>query len=157
MKFGDFEFRGETFRHRILPKLGKARFAWKTGSRLSFLLGGQVIAAWPSKDRDNMFLALVQTKMLLGETTELSQDQGKIRRLAFRLRKALIEAETGKRQRTVYRQRRRLERLFLQRKSRRTALDAAYELRKWSEEYRESKRRQRLDRARENNGIQEKN
>lgn len=114
-KFDTFDFRGEAFFARKLPKkrntVQTAHFRWKVsgkGSRLYFCLGGQTVAAWPAKD-DGAILATVKTKMASGHFPLLSRDQRKIKRLALLLHKALLKAETGPRQRTIFKQRMRLE------------------------------------------------
>lgn len=94
----------------------KGRFEWRRG-KLVFCIGRRVIAKWPAKDKD-MILAMVQSKMFVNEVTDengldLSTDQTKVLSLARKLRQVLLKAETGTRQRAVYKMRLRLERLYL--------------------------------------------
>jgi hypothetical protein len=109
--YDTFDYRGETF---LVKKIGKGRntvrkphFRWR-GMRLYFCLGGQAVAAWPAKDKD-MYMALVKTHMTIGKSIELSRDQQKIRRLALKLREALLRAADGPRHRSAFRQLMRLE------------------------------------------------
>ncbi|HEX3740109.1 MAG TPA: hypothetical protein VHV29_10325 [Terriglobales bacterium] len=112
-KFDTFDYRGEMFFARKLPKWSTVQtphFRLKQG-RLYFCLGGQTIAAWPAKGKE-MYLVLIQAKMFLSNEPgdfRLSRDQRKIRRLAVMLDKALLKAEDGPRHRTIFKQRLRLE------------------------------------------------
>jgi hypothetical protein len=89
-------------------------FIWKR-VRLTLCQGGNVIAAWPRGiDPENGILALIQTKVLVGDKhyTDLSWNQQRVRSMALRLREALVKAEHGPRRKSAQRQRIRLDRVF---------------------------------------------
>jgi hypothetical protein len=106
-------------REALLNKIAKPsippHFRWKWAGkrhRLTLCVGGKEKAAWPGKD-DGYMLALIRTKMFIGEGREpLSRDQRKIKRMMVKLRDALLRAEDGPRHRKAYPQRVRVERLL---------------------------------------------
>lgn len=94
----------------------RAHFRRK-GTRLSFCIGGAVIAAWPAKD--NPFTHLnTKNKRVVSDMHfldrvflkgELPTTQADTRRLVLHLRAALLRAEKGTRYLSALRQRERLD------------------------------------------------
>jgi hypothetical protein len=98
------------------------RFKGKYTKRLSFCIGGTVIAAWPAKDNPfdsgsglctkGTHAKKVSTMQFLDRVFlqyELPTTQADTRRLATMLRATLLWHENGPRYRSLYRQRERLD------------------------------------------------